>query len=238
MPVLFTNRQLGTRKSNRTFNGQTYKAYPIEKFLSLLKEQLIEDADCSGLSWKDTDLANQWNEMCAAIGITNVEKAAPFIKSLSIYGNQLGLADMEQSLISTLATMFSCTEGLAKELFSQLVFGLRVWTTSRRGDERVTIENVYSVLSAEEDINESQHRLVPPYPFFESRQAFCKQLEQQIKNTDKKVVFISGDPGSGKTSTISYLQSTTNIFLLRYHTFRPISPEQHFYDVDAGMCSS
>lgn len=54
----------------------------------------------------------------------------------------------------------------------------------------------------------------------------------------KRIVLLSGDPGSGKTSVISYLQSTSNFFLLRYHTFRPISPEQRFYDADAGICSS
>lgn len=61
---------------------------------------------------------------------------------------------------------------------------------------------------------------------------------KQIEETIQKVVFVSGDPGSGKTSTISYLQSEYNLFSLRYHTFRPISPEQHFYNADAGVCTA
>ncbi|WP_407309835.1 hypothetical protein [Desulfosporosinus sp. SB140] len=237
-PILFTNRNLGTSRAGRTFNDHKYSAYPIDKFLSSLNQSLEGISDYTKLSFADDDLTTQWKEMCNALCVTNAGDIVPFIKELSVQGNQLGLEDMEQSLISALAEAFSCSKGMASELFGKLVFALRLWTTSRRSDERVTIEDIYSTLGTEEDINESQHRLAPPYPFFESRQAFCKELEQQIATTNKKVVFISGDPGSGKTSTISYLQSTTNFFFLRYHTFRPISPEQHFYNVDAGMCSS
>lgn len=68
-------------------------------------------------------------------------------------------------------------------------------------------------------------------------QSFCNQLVQDLKATDKKVVFISGEPGCGKTSIISYLQSKYNLFSLRFHTFKPISPNQHFYSLDEGMCS-
>jgi hypothetical protein len=237
-PILFTNRNLGTRRAGRTFNGHKYSAYPIDKFLSSLNQGLEGVSDYTKLSFADDDLTTQWKEMCNALCVANASDIVPFIKELSVQGNELGLEDMEKSLISALAEDFSCSEGMASELFGKLVFALRLWTTSRRSDERVTIEDVYSALSTEEDINESQHRLAPPYPFFESRQAFCKELEQKIATTNKKVIFISGDPGSGKTSIISYLQSTTNLFFLRYHTFRPISPEQHFYNVDTGMCSS
>ena len=119
-----------------------------------------------------------------------------------------------------------------------MTYALQEWTTTRRKNARITKEEVFSVLGTEIDINEDQHRLAPPFPFFKSRQAFCELIEREIRETDKKVVLLSGDPGSGKTSTISYLQSTTDLFLLRYHTFRPISPEQRFYNVDTGICSS
>lgn len=109
-PVLFTNRQIGTRRSTRTFNGKKYSAYPIDTFLSLLKEQLATNADCSGSSWEDINLANQWKEMYAAIGITNAAESVPFIKTLSVQANQMGLAEMERSLILSLAGAFSWCE--------------------------------------------------------------------------------------------------------------------------------
>lgn len=36
--------------------------------------------------------------------------------------------------------------------------------------------------------------LLRPYPFFESRQVFCEELDKKLLSTEKKVVFLSGDP--------------------------------------------
>lgn len=196
--------------------------------------------DYSNIVIREPALLHQWEEFCSALRIKkeDIPDAVDFLKCLTIQANQSGLVGVEQELLSALSSLFACNESLSNELLGKLVFALRKWTTTRREDARVTKEEVFSVLGTESDINESQHRLAPPFPFFKSRQAFCKIVEQKIRETDKKVVLLSGDPGSGKTSTISYLQSTTDLFLLRYHTFRPISPEQRFYNADTGICSS
>lgn len=156
---------------------------------------------------------------------------------MSIEGNQQNLTELEQSLIELLSQTFECNIGVARELFGRLLVGLKTWTTTERHVEQVFLEDVCSVLGFEEDVDDSQHRLAAPYPFFESRQIFCEELDEKLLLTEKKVVFLSGDPGSGKTSTISYLQAATSRFLLRYHTFKPISPEQRFYNADPGMCT-
>lgn len=112
---------------------------------------------------------------------------------------------MRSSLVDALAEAFSCEEGIALELFGRLLVGLTDWTTTGRNSREVTIEDAYSALGIGEDVDERQHRLTYPYPFFESRRAFCKTVVRQIESTTQKVVFLAGDPGSGKTSTISYL---------------------------------
>lgn len=238
MPILYTNRSMGTNHTQRNYKSKKYTAYPIGKFFELLRENLSKLKDGNVPQFSDENLNLQWEEMCDLLNISDVKKAVPFFKEFTIKGNQNGLEDVEASMLSNVASYFSCDEILAVDLLSKLVFALRKWTTSMRNDIRVTIEDVYSALSIEGDINDSQHRLAPPYPFFESRKTFCEKLENEISATDKNVVFISGEPGSGKTSTISYLQSYYSFFTLRYHTFRPISPEQHFYNIDAGMYSS
>ncbi len=237
IPVLFTNRRMGTNKYKRTFGGKEYSAYPLEKYFLLLKEALKRNSNMDSLTFEDKNLEAQWYEMCDAVEIADIKVVVDFVKSFEIQGNQLDLENAEHKLIKSLAEIFACSESLAGELFEKLIAALRIWTTTRRTDEKISIEDVYSVLGTEVDFNLSQHRLAPPFPFFESRQVFCKQLEQLIKDTNKKVVFISGDPGSGKTSVVSYLQAESNLFLLRYHTFKPISPEQHFYNFDEGMCT-
>ena len=236
-PVLFTNRRLGGKRARRTFAGRQYTAYPVEQFFSLIKKALNENPNSNILVPEDKDLETQWEEMCNVIGISDIPIVVEFIKSFELRGNQLDLKNAEQEIIISIAETFSCSESLANELFIKLVAALREWTTTRRTSEKVSIEDVYSVLGMEADMDSSQHRLAPPYPFFASRHIFCGKLEQCLKDTQKKVVFISGDPGSGKTSIISYIQAESNFFLLRYHTFRPISPEQRFYNLDEGMCT-
>lgn len=236
-PVLYTNRVIHNRRAGRTYNGEKYSAYPVDKFVLLIQNEISAGRDLATVEERDYDLAHQWNELCSALGNADMDDLIPFFEALSIEGNQLNLSELEQSLIATLAQTFGCNGGIALELFGKLLVGLKKWTTSERIDERVSLEDVYSVLGFEEDIDDGQHRLAAPHPFFESRQFFCKELDEMLQTTQKKVVFLSGDPGSGKTSIISHLQATTERFLLRYHTFKPISPEQRFYNADPGMCT-
>lgn len=237
-PILYTNRGISNRRTNRIVDKKEYKAYPIDVFFTLIREVFEKSSDYDNLNSNDSDLLAQWNELCSDLEETDISNVVLFVKDFSIRSNEYSLLELRNELISLLASQFSCSSAIAEELFDKLRSSLDIWTTTMRKDERVTIEDVYSAIGTENDIDESQHRLIPPYPFFESRQAFCKELELKIKSTDKKVVFVSGDPGSGKTSTISYLQSSSELFLLRYHTFRPISPEQKFYNFDEGMSSS
>lgn len=233
-PVLYTNRKSLDRRAVRTFNGKSYSAYSINKFLELINREF----DKEEFDIKDENLALQWEELCSKFDKTDIDDLVDFLKVLSVKANQPSLSEMKRTLISALSQKFSCTDSVAAELFNRLLGGLSVWTTTERTNEQVTVEDVYTALSIEGEIDDSQHRLVPPHPFFKSRETFCTELEQKILATDKNIVFISGEPGSGKTSIISYLQSNTNLFLLRYHTFRPISPEQRFYNADPGLCTS
>lgn len=234
-PILYTNRTLGPNRATRTFNGKSYSSYPIKKFFEKVKTALNKLPEGAEVSFEDKTLQTQWEEMCAAIDTLDTATIVAFSKAFEIQGNQLGLLDTEHELITSLAKTFACSDNLAKELFIKLAAALRKWTTTSRANEKIFIEDVYSILGAESEPDLSPHRLAPPFPFFESRKAFSARLEKQLRETNKKVVFISGNPGAGKTSIISHLQAEFNLFFLRYHTFRPISPEQHFYNTDGDL---
>lgn len=237
-PILFTNRKLSGRRSGRNINGHSYSAYPIDQFISNMQALISKADDGISLDFTDDTLKYQWYELCSVLSRISTTELIDFIKEFQIKGNQLSLAEMKHSLIVSLSDVFSCEDSIALELFGRLLIGLTEWTTTGRKSREVTIEEVYTILGVGEDVDESQHRLAHPYPFFESRRIFCKEVVRQIETTSNKVVFISGEPGSGKTSTISYIQSEYNLFSLRYHTFRPISPEQHFYNADPGVCTT
>ena len=237
-PVLFTNRRIYNRRAGRQLNGKKYSAYAIDQFISKMQTVIRETKPGTDPVFTDDALECQWKELCNVLTAVDKNELLSFLKVFQIRGNERSLEEMKHSLITELCMTFSCEEGIALELFGRLLVGLTEWTTTGRNSREVSIEDVYSVLGIGEDIDERQHRLTYPHPFFESRCSFCDTLVKQMEATSKKVVFLSGDPGSGKTSTISYLQSEYNLFLLRYHTFRPISPEQHFYNADPGVCTA
>lgn len=237
-PVLFSNRKIHNHRAGRHFDGKPYSAYPFDQFVSKMQAVIAATNTDESLVFEDESLEYQWKELCSALSTVDPNELIAFMQVFQVRGNERSLDEMKRSLISALCDAFSCEEGIAFDLFSKLLLGLTEWTTTGRASREVTIEDVYSTLSIGEDFDERQHRLAHPYPFFESRRSFCDVLVQQIKETPRKLVFLSGDPGSGKTSTISFLQSEYALFLLRYHTFRPISPEQHFYNADPGMCTA
>lgn len=233
-PILFTNRRITGVHAGRSDNGTSYKAYPVDIFVSKMRHVTITDGK---ISFEDEAVRHQWNELIMALSdyADDDAEVLAFLKDLTIKGNQKALAEMKASLVSEIEKNFSCDTSTALLLFGKLLIGVSKWTTSEREDERVTIEEVYSVLCIEETDDSNRHRLAPPYPFFESRQSFCDELVKNLLESSRKVMFLSGAPGSGKTSAISFLQSKFNLFDFRYHTFRPISPEQHYYNSDPGL---
>ena len=237
-PILFSNRRILDHRAGRRLNGQLYSAYPIDKFISKMHAIIEEQGVETDLVIADKALSYQWEELYNTLSNIDRKELLLFLKDFHVEGNQLSLSEMKNSLLTLLSQTFVCNDGMAQELFSKLLFGLSEWTTTGRQQREVTLEDAYSVLAFEADVDDSQHRLAHPYPFFESRKSFCDRLVEQIQATKNKVVFISGNPGSGKTSVVSFLQSEYNLFSLRYHTFRPISPEQRFYNTDPGMCTT
>lgn len=236
-PVLFTNRRMLNRRTKRHLNGIPYSAYGINDFILKMQSIIQTQSDSTDLVIGDEALRCQWEELCNVLSSVEIKDLISFVSCFRIEANQPSLGDMRQSLVDLIVHTFGCNEGVAWELFGKLLVGLTEWTTTERKNREVVLEEVYSVLSIEPDLDDSQHRLIPPYPFFESRKSFCESLVNQIRATKNNTVFISGNPGSGKTSVISYIQAEHNLFSLRYHTFKPISPEQRFYNTDPGMCT-
>nr|QEF16827.1 ATP-binding protein [Bacillus cereus] len=236
-PILYTNRNLGKNKSTRTFEGEKYKALSLEQFVKKIKPFVEKSNSIRGIEKliEDNDLNYQWRELQAAIGDDSI--VIDFLKAIQIRANEGSLEDLENSMIQSLQNTFKCNQIIAKGLFDKLCSSLRIWTTTRRENKvEVTIEDVFDALSLNNDLEHGEHELPYPMPFFESRQEFANTLIKNIRENNKKVIWISGEPGSGKTSLISYLQLKHKFFTARYHTFKPISPEQKFYNPDTGLC--
>ncbi|EJR29741.1 MULTISPECIES: ATP-binding protein [Bacillus cereus group] len=239
IPVLYTNRGLGVKQQKRNFGNKEYTAIPLAKFIKQIQTFLNQSLSLEEIDQLVTEenLKLQFMEFRDAIGEDD-SQVLRFVKALQIRSNEGSLDDLEKNMLGSLQKTFRCDYVVAKNLFDKLCSNLRIWTTTRRENVKVTLEDVFNVMSIENDLEHGEHKLPYPNPFFESRKKFCDDLIYNLKNTDKRVVFISGEPGSGKTSLISYLQLNHNLFTARYHTFKPISPEQKFYNSDEGLCTA
>lgn len=236
-PVLYTNRKLGANKTTRVYEGQSYTAVPLEHFLKEIKSVIEQSESILEVDKliSNRDLKLQWNEFKNSIDDDSL--VLDFIKELVIRSNEGSLEELENSMIESLQATFKCSSIVARGLFDKLCSNLRIWTTTRRENKvKITIEDVYDALSLNYDTEHGEHELPYPVPFFKSRQMFANNIVRTLKETNQKIVWISGEPGSGKTSLISYLQLNHNLFKARYHTFKPISPEQKFYNADLGLC--
>lgn len=237
VPVLYTNRTLGRNKTNRMYQGNKYKALPLSEFITKIQEVLKEVDSIRNINLNDKDLNLQYQEFCDAIDLDD-DAITKFLKVIEFKPQMYSLEEFENVMLTKLQKYFNCTIELAGVLFRNLTSQLRIWTTTRRNDEKINIEDVYNALALKQEYdNNSQHELGAPSPFFDSRKNFVDDISKIINKSNKKVVFIAGEPGCGKTSIISYIQNNYDFFIARYHTFRPISPEQRFYNLDEGLCT-
>jgi hypothetical protein len=235
--VLFTNRSSAKNKSQRTYKARNYQAVPLGEFLTRIQKKISEAGKPVKLDFatSEDDLRFQWLEFVAALDIPD-DSIFSFVDKFSVNASQASLSELKTLHVNSIGRMFGCNQENARKIFNRLVAELQVWTTSMRKNEKVTVEIVYEALSTELEISNEQHRLPPPKPFFHSREEFCCNVVSDLCNITKPVVFVSGEPGSGKTSIVSHIQAQYDFFTLRFHAFRPISPEQRFYDADVGLC--
>lgn len=188
-PVLFTNRTIHNRRATRTDNGEKYSAYPVDKFVSLIQNEISGGQDLSTINERDSNLAHQWNELCNALRMANKDELISFFEVLSIEGNQQNLTELEQSLVESLSQTFECNIGVARELFGRLLVGLKTWTTTERHIQQIFLEDVYSVLGFEEDMTIVSIGLLRRTRFLKVGRFFAKNLIRNFCRQRRKWFF-------------------------------------------------
>ena len=83
-----------------------------------------------------------------------------------------------------------------------------------------------------------KHELYPEKPIFLSRIDFANSFKEYLRNTDKKIIYLKGDPGTGKTNFVSYLaQEQDSIVDFRYYTYLPVDKNSPCFTDDDGYYS-
>lgn len=219
---LFTNRQIsgadGT-SSNETSLGAFWSA------ISTVVERAAAMRDVTA----PIEHVPAWTRWLQELDELTSDEQLAFMRTFRIDAGALDFEGQERAVIGRLTSIFGdIRPQTAEQVYDRLVRQLTVWTTSRRGDRvAVTKEQVLAAIGVPREESVGEHDFAPPAPFFRDRETFAQQLGHALlADASTPVVFLTGPAGCGKTSIVSALANRLDpVVDLRFHAFRPISPE-------------
>jgi len=236
---LVSNRALGTVQA--TAQGDTKIVRPpLASFLKWLSGELSGAIKLGDLrvppEWHDA-----WNiEWLAQLEVlSDDDTRLQFLRDFRVH-TEVGLGDLGLRVEHKLASLFAVDARTAHRFSALLDKALRVWATSRRGTtEAITREAAFEELCLVDDDQVGDHDLPPPAPFFDTRESVATGIESVLTARGAAIVFLTGEPGSGKTSLISSLANRREpIVDARFYAYRPISPVNQLLPVDVGRITT
>lgn len=234
--VLFTNRSIGVRKYNVKDSGsETYERPALEKFWPYIKEKINSATKLEEIVVKK-EWETAWVEWLNELNdLDDVEKL-DFLKSFDIKANQEDLDEIINSIGDKISKYFKVDSRVAVQLHKSLCYALMVWTTTLRKKEEITKEDLFEALALDSDNYKGIHDVQTTEPFFSSRVEFVNRLESILQKREHPIVFLSGDPGSGKTNIVSQLTNKVDsIITLRFYAFKPLSAGDFYLSADKGV---
>lgn len=230
---IFTSKEICI-VTNKTFSNQASKNYcSFKKFYSNILPQLKENYDCTFEDEKEFNVAKEIRKQLSFLNGDAVE----FIKLLDFI--KVGNRD---EIDKKLKYKISCIIGTNddEKIYDQLcklVERLRVWVTSARKKEMIEKEDVYRTLS--KNIVSIKYNHMSERPIFPSRKDFAKSFYNNIKEDKRKVIFLQGNPGSGKTNLVSYMcEQHPELIDFRFYTYLPMQKNEMYFSDDAGYFTS
>lgn len=231
--ILFTNREAGKALSKSKAGTQRP---PLSNFASWLAKS-VAGAQSLGDMKPPPGLAEGWAEWLSQLTGTE-EDVLRFLRGFEVRTDQGNLDQLTEELLGKLAVIFGIERTKTVPLLQALDNALRNWS---RDGKPVTAERVMDALALDSGSPVEHRAPPPPTPFFPSRGPFIRDLERRlIEANGPRMLFLSAEPGSGKTSALSELANTrvdsalTGVVGLRYFAFRPITPEAPMIAPDAG----
>lgn len=232
---LFTNRQAGTQKYTPSGAGSITRP-PLADFLTWLDSEVKVAATLSDMKVKE-DWKQAWEDLWLP-ELSDLETDATkleFLKALEVRHSEP--EELRARLLKRIKSLFAVEPTVCEGLLARLDSALRVWSTSQRGmAEAITKEAAYEKLCLVEDTIVGDHDFPPPAPFFPSRLPAVNDVVELLRKRDTPVVFVTGEPGSGKTALLSHLASRREpVIDARFHAYRPITPENQLLPADSEV---
>ena len=105
----------------------------------------------------------------------------------------------------------------------------------------MTVEDLCAELTIEASPKDLAPPPPPPAPFFPTRIPVADELEQLLRSqASEPILFLTGDPGAGKTSVVSWLSNRRDdkpfdgLIGVRFYCFEPIRPDAPVVAPDAS----
>ncbi|MDE7432315.1 MAG: hypothetical protein K2N34_10445 [Lachnospiraceae bacterium] len=211
------------------------------------------DGCCSFKNFVEIELP-QWQNDSNYISVSpEANKVIERLKStLSFLGNEIydfikllrfteiGDRDaVEKEFRSLIATILGTSDdakisAVADKLYSKL----RIWATSFREKSEICREDIYRAICSKQIDVPRFDTLYVEKPIFPSREHFKAKFVEYIQKSSKKIIFLRGLPGSGKTNFITYLSQTKDSIIdFHFYTYLPAQKGNMFFSDDAGYYS-
>lgn len=234
---LVTNRRAGTQKYTPQEAGSITRP-ALADFLIWLGSESKGAATLSAMQAK-AEWKQAWEDLWLpelADLETDATKLA-FLKALEVHHSEPDLSELRTRLLERIESLFAVAPAVCEGLLARLDSALRVWSTSGRGTaEAVTKEGAYEKLCLVEDTIVGDHDFPPPAPFFPSRLPAVDVVMELLRKRVAPVVFVTGEPGSGKTALLSHLANRRDpVIDARFHAYRPITPDNQLLPADSEV---
>ncbi len=161
-----------------------------------------------------------------------------FIKLLRFteIGDRVAVEKEFRSLIATI--LGTSDDAKISVVADKLYSKLRIWATSLREKSEICREDVYRAICSKQIDVPRFDTLYVEKPIFPSRERFKEKFVADIKKSKKKIIFLRGLPGSGKTNFVTYLSQTPNSIIdFNFYTYLPARKGNMFFSDDAGYYS-
>lgn len=206
----------------------------VTSIFTALDEQLPKIEDLSDFT--PPQYATDFTKLCKQLSSENSDDSLEFLRNFSLLLGQENLDSLIQGVRNKLAKYFKVDERTIAGLDVRLCGALRQWTTTLSPNRVINRDDLFEALALSQDVLVGEHNLPICEPFFASRESFITDLEQKLISREKPVVFLSGEPGSGKTNIISRISNKPNsVVTLRFHAFKPIKPGDKLISADEGV---
>lgn len=234
--VLFTNRDMGKSKyTPKDISKGSWERPALEKFWSELKTKVKAATSIRDISMSP-EWQSAWEQWLGEMSGLSDEKKLSFLTNFEIKSTQEDLSEIIDSIAGKLSQYFKTDQRKAIQLHQKLCYALITWATTLRKKEEITREDLLAALSVGSDEIQGEHNFATCEPFFLSRIEFTARLEKTLQDRENPIVFLSGEPGAGKTNIVSYIANKIDsVITLRFHAFKPLASNDLYLSADSGI---